>query len=81
MSYPLLHAIIGQTNINCFILQIVGVVGVELDTKMGVADIGPLAVRQSHQRRGIGARIMSTLEMEFPVTAVGVVSCRSVSQM
>ena len=44
---------------------------------MGVADIGPLAVRQGYQRQGIGAKIMSSLEQEFPVTAVGVVSCRS----
>ena len=56
---------------------IVGVVGVVEGEDGLTADIGPLAVSPGHQGQGVGGWILTTLEHQYPVTMVGVVSCRS----
>ena len=57
--------------------EVVAAVGLHVEEKTGVADIGPLAVSVARQGAGLGGRIMRALEAEHDITEVGVVSCRS----
>ena len=57
--------------------ELVGVVGVDESDDGSCGEIGPLAVSSEQQKRGIGGQILSMLERQYPVTIVGVVSCRT----
>ena len=54
--------------------KIVGVVGASVEN--GVAELGPIAVSPAWKGKGIGSKLLRYMENLYPITMVGVVSCR-----
>jgi len=54
--------------------EVVGVIGVDVKDD-GSADLGPIAV--CSQGKGVGSALLAWAESKYPVTTIGVVSCRT----